>query len=161
MLFSVRFLFLLCRDDDPPFPLTVNVDSTTISSNASPNAAVKTRQIHTFKTLNYLQHNQFWNVSEQALKHNSAFRVLNTCCSTWARNLVSHPEGGWGRFRTKCKGQCLDPREIMKQEDGEYCIGILLGWLNQWGMRWSVHAERTGEMRVACSISVWKSEGKT
>jgi hypothetical protein len=40
VLFSVRALFLLCRDD--PFPFTVNVDSTTISSNASPNAAVNT-----------------------------------------------------------------------------------------------------------------------
>jgi hypothetical protein len=39
VLFSVRALFLLCRVD-PPFPFTVNVDSTTISSNASPNAAV-------------------------------------------------------------------------------------------------------------------------
>ena len=45
VLFSVNALFLLCRDD-PVFPLTVNVDSTTISSNASPNAAVKTRQTH-------------------------------------------------------------------------------------------------------------------
>jgi hypothetical protein len=45
VLLSVNALFLLWRDD-PPFPLTVNVDSTTISSNASPNAAEKTRQIH-------------------------------------------------------------------------------------------------------------------
>jgi hypothetical protein len=41
VLFSVRALFLLCRLD-PPFPFTVKVDSTTISSNASPNAAVNT-----------------------------------------------------------------------------------------------------------------------
>jgi hypothetical protein len=45
VLFSVKALFLLCRDD-PPLPLTVNVDSTTISSNASPNAAVNTRQTY-------------------------------------------------------------------------------------------------------------------
>lgn len=42
VLCRVNALFLLCRDD-PLFPLTVNVDSTTISSNASPNAAVKTK----------------------------------------------------------------------------------------------------------------------
>lgn len=45
VLLSVNALFLLCRDD-PLFPLTVNVDSTTISSNGSPNAAEKPRQIH-------------------------------------------------------------------------------------------------------------------
>lgn len=37
VLLSVSALFLLCRDD-PLFPLTVNVDCTTISSNGSPNA---------------------------------------------------------------------------------------------------------------------------
>ena len=45
MLLSVNALFLLCRGD-PLFPLTVNVDCTTISSNGSPNAAVKMRKIH-------------------------------------------------------------------------------------------------------------------
>jgi hypothetical protein len=46
VLFSVNGLFLLCRD--PVFPLTVSVDSTTISSKGSPNAAVKTRQIRKY-----------------------------------------------------------------------------------------------------------------
>lgn len=72
---SVRFLFLLCRLG-PPFPLTVNVDSTTISSNASPNAAVNTRQIHTSETenteviyCNIIRDETYPNISE---KHNSA-----------------------------------------------------------------------------------------
>lgn len=47
VLFNVIFLFLLCRDD-PPLPLTVKVDCTTISSNASPNAAVNARRKQTF-----------------------------------------------------------------------------------------------------------------